>query len=147
MAEETDVVRSKAGVVLRVFDRSAPPPASTVDPELTIQALGRVTFNRAAMSALGFPAAVEFLFSEEEERIIGVRAADPDSSRSFRVRAQGKGSSYQTSGESFIKGCGIPHERATRYKAELDGDMLLADLKEGGVDVSQGRQKQKREGG
>ena len=132
---EESTVRSASGRVLKLFDRKLPPPVSTVEPELTVQRSARVTMNRAFVEALGFPEAIEFAFSEEEQ-LIGVRAADPGSSTSFRIRPQGNGSSFQTSGESFVKGYGIPHERATRYKAQLDGDLLIVNLAEGGVDVS-----------
>ncbi|MDP8952213.1 MAG: hypothetical protein M3N18_08260 [Actinomycetota bacterium] len=92
--------------------------------------------NRAAAEALGFPEAVEFLFSEEE-RVIGIRAAEPGSASSYRLKHQGSGrGSYQITSESFVKRCGIPHERATRYEMEVDGGMLLVRLKAGGVDVS-----------
>ena len=132
---EAETVRSKSGVVLRVWDREAPPPPSGSDPEVTIQKRGRVSVNAAAASALGFPEAVEFLYSEEE-RIIGIRAAEPGTSRSYGLRKAPRGASYHSSGERFIKSYGIPHERTIRYKAEVDGDLLLVDLKRGGVDVS-----------
>lgn len=135
MEGENETVRSTSGVVLRVWDRESPPPASLSDPEVTIHKRARVALNRSAASALGFPEAVEFLYSEEE-RIMGVRAAEPGSSRAYRLRKAPRGASYLSSGEAFIKGYGIPHERSTRYKAEVDGDMLLVDLKRGGVDVS-----------
>ncbi len=135
MEARPDTVRSSTGIILRVFDRAQPPPASASDPEVTIQKHARVTLNGTAAEALGLPEAVEFLYSEEEQ-IMGIRAAEPGSSRSYRLRKGGRGTSYHTSGEAFIKGYGIPHERATRYKAEVDGDMLLVDLKRGGVDVS-----------
>lgn len=137
MLDSADMVRSSSGVVLQVFDRSKPPPTSASDPEVTIQKHARVSLNGAAAEALGFPEAVEFLYSEEE-RIMGVRAAEPGSSRSYLLRKGGRGTNYLTSGESFIKGYGIPHERATRYKAEVDADMLLVDLKQVGLDVSAG---------
>lgn len=134
MEDGPDTVRSSTGVVLRVFDRKTT-PASASEPEVTIQKHARVTINEAAAVALGLPEAVEFLYSEEDQ-IMGVRPAEPGSTRSYRLRREGKGRSYQTSGEAFIRGYGIPHERATRYKADVEGDMLLVDLKRGGVDVS-----------
>lgn len=135
MEDGADEVRSNTGVVLRVFDRAQPPPTSVSDPEVTIQKHARVSLNQSAAEALEFPEAIEFLYSEEE-RIMGIRSAEPGSSRSYVLRRGARGRNYLTSGESFIKGHGIPHERATRYKAEVDGDLLLVDLKQGGVDVS-----------
>ena len=135
MADVPDTVRSNTGVILRIFDRSQPLPPSASDPEVTIQKHARVSLNGTAAEVLGFPEAVEFLYSEEEQ-IMGLRAAEPGSSRSYRLRKGARGTRYHTSGEAFIKGYGIPHERATRYKAEVDGEMLLVDLKAGGVDVS-----------
>lgn len=145
MEDRPDTVRSNTGVILRVFDPAQPPPASGSDPEVTIQKHARVTINGAAARALGLPEAIEFLYSEEEQ-IMGLRRAEPGTSRSYRLRKGGRGTSYQTSGEAFIKGYGIPHERATRYKAEVDGDMLLVDLKQGGVDVSIKRRQNSHEG-
>lgn len=144
MEDGPDTVRSNTGVVLRVFDRAKPPPTSTSDPEVTIYKHARVTLNGTAAAVLGFPEAVEFLYSEEEQ-IMGLRTAEPGSSRAYLLRKGGRGTSYHTSGESFIKGYGIPHERATRYKAEVDGDMLLVDLKRGGVDVSSRRRPKRDE--
>lgn len=141
-------VRTESGISLEVFERGFPPPGSAVDPEVTVLARGTVSMNRAAAEALNFPEAVEFLFSAQD-RVMGIRAAERASPRSFALSPHGKGSIYQTSGKSFIERYRIPHEKSTRYKATVEEGMLLVDLKQGGVDVSlppRGERNNRKEG-
>ncbi len=136
----SEMVQSSEGVTFEVFDRGAF-PVSEVDPEVTIQRRGTMTMNRASAAALGHPEAIQLMYAEAE-RIIGLRAAELGSPRTFRLSPQGKGPAYySTSGKSFMKRYGIAHEIATRYKARMSGDILLVDLKEGGTQVFSIRSK------
>lgn len=121
---------------------------SIVDPEVTIQRRGTMTMNRAAAAALGHPEAIQLMYAEEE-RIIGLRAAEPGAPRTFKLTPQGAGPAYYaTSGKSFMNRYGIPHEIATRYKARMsgDGEILLVDLKQDGVQVFSSRSKTHEQG-
>lgn len=141
----SEMVQSSEGITFEVFDRGAL-PVSDVDPEVTIQRRGTMTMNRAAAAALGHPRAIQLMYAEQEH-IIGLRAAELGSPRTFRLSPQGKGPTYySTSGKSFMNRYGIPHEIATRYKARMSGDMLLVDLKEGGVQVFSSRSKTSEQG-
>jgi hypothetical protein len=145
MSEETVVETD--GITLEVFDRGAH-PVSIVDPEVTIQRRGAITMNRAAAAALAYPEAIQLMYSESE-RIIGLRAAEPGAPRTFKLTPQGAGPTYYaTSGKSFMNRYAIPHEVATRYKARTsgDGEILLVDLKEGGVQVFSSRSKTHEQG-
>lgn len=143
MTEET--VHSNEGITLVVFDRGNS-PVSVVDPEVTIQRSGAMTINRASAAALGYPEAIELMYAEQE-RIIGLRAAEAGAPRSFKLNPQGKGPTYYaTSGKSFMNRYEIPHEIATRYKARMSGEILLVDLKEGGVQVFSTRSKTHEQG-
>ncbi len=58
--------------------------------------LGRNTFylNGKAFESLGSPAAVEFMF-EDNERIIGMRPIDPAKKNAFHIRQHGKTGNYK----------------------------------------------------
>jgi len=130
------LVRTKEGIELKVFDERPVTRSFVRGPGVTILSRGTLTLNRAAAELLGLPDAIELLYSEEE-RIIGIRAAKPDSPRSFSLRPNGNGSTYQSSGKSFIDRYNIPHSSSIRYPAVQDQEgLLLVDLKAGGVDVS-----------
>lgn len=140
-----DTVRTNSGITLEVFDGRPSPRLAAKDPGVTILARGTLNLNRRAAEVLGFPEEIELLYSEEE-RVIGIRAAKPGSTRSFSLRPLGDGSTYQTSGKSFIDRYNIPHPSSTRYRAVQGGEgLLLVDLKEEGVDVS-ARRRSERDG-
>jgi hypothetical protein len=55
-------------------------------PAMTLQMGGGMGFNQAAYEALGEPKAVELLFAPAE-RIIGVRAIDPEATHAYKVKS------------------------------------------------------------
>jgi hypothetical protein len=104
------------------------------DPTLTLQKRGAMSLNRAAFEAIGEPAAVELLW-DREERLIGLRKTEPDAPYAYAVRpgSSKQTSAYELSGAAFTKYYGIDTEVTRRYICRLDGDILVADLKEPGL--------------
>jgi hypothetical protein len=129
---ESEVVRSEDGLALKVFDRSAPPPSG--EPSVTIHRRGVIAMNRAAAEALGSPDAIELMY-DESERVVGIRPAGPGSRRGFKLGRAGKSSTREAVGKSFLNHHGIPHDTAKRYEVKKSGDLLLIDLKQGGIEV------------
>ncbi len=143
-------VTGDGGVNARIewYDRKRPGPHD--QPTLTIQATGSGTMNNAAAEALNWPDRIALGY-DPETRIIAIRAADNDSTNAIKVRAQGNSSTREFSCMGFLNFYGIDYETSRRYplRRAREGGILLADLKEGGADVSQKRspQKKNREGG
>jgi len=110
---------------LEVFDRKKPPPSE--EPWVTRGAAGYFVYNPAAYAALGRPAAVEYLFSPQH-KILGFRAADPDSPLSYPVYQQGNSKNFQSAGQALHSHYGLPTGQAFRYRAELIEGILYIDL-------------------
>ena len=110
---------------LEVFDRKKPPPSE--EPWVTRGAAGYFVYNPAAYAALGRPAAVEYLFSPQH-KILGFRAADPDSPLSYPVYQQGNSKNFQSAGQALHSHYGLPTGQAFRYRAELIECILYIDL-------------------
>ncbi len=87
------------------FTRRAAPVAST--PLVTIQKRGTFSLNRAAYELLGSPEAVELLY-DRDERVMGIRAVDPDTRHAYPMRKQPSSYSYLFAGQAFAKYYGIP---------------------------------------
>jgi hypothetical protein len=98
-------------------------------PAMTLQMGGGMGFNQAAYEALGEPKAVELLFAPAE-RIIGVRAIDPEATHAYKVKSpsQKRDAGFLVSGRSFTKNYDIDTSVARRWKAYMDGDVLCVDL-------------------
>lgn len=131
---------------IKWYDRQRPAPND--QPTLTIQKTGIGTINNAAAEFLNRPDTIDLGY-DPEARVIAIRAATPDSPNAIRVRQQGNSSTREFGIRSFLRFFGIEHEGSRRYQASpaRDGDMLLVDLKEAGVDVSLKRRKKSREEG
>jgi len=110
---------------LEIFDRKKPSP--TDEPWVTRGATGYFVYNPAAFAALGRPAAVEYLYSPRT-KILGFRAADPDSPLSYPVYQQGNSRNFQSAGQALHSHYGLPTEQAFRYRAELVEGILYIDL-------------------
>ncbi|MDP9476508.1 MAG: hypothetical protein M3R38_12640 [Actinomycetota bacterium] len=139
-------MQREEGVNIVWYDRQRPAPNDQAT--LTIQKTGIGTINNAAAEALNRPDAIELGF-DPEARVIAIKAAAPGSPNAIRVRQQGNSSTREFGIRSFLSFFGIEYEGSRRYPATRapDGDMLLVDLKEGGVDVSlKGRKKSREEG-
>jgi hypothetical protein len=114
--------------VFEVFTGRAHPAGE--EEVITIYRRGLVSVNRAAHKALGEPEAVELLY-DRDERVMGMRGVSPDVQHAYPVRRQRATSSLLVSGRAFTRGYGIPTETARRYRAQMMGDVLAVDLKEG----------------
>jgi len=123
------------------FTRQRPPTVR--DPAVTIQKRGALSLNRPAYEALDSPEAAELLF-DREERLIGIRKADPSADHAMPVRPLGKhGGNWLISGRTFTLYYDIPTESARRWIARQDGDMLVLDLKEPGTEIVGARSRER----
>ncbi len=109
------------------FTRRSTPVTAT--PLVTIQKRGTISLNRTAYELLGSPEAVELLY-DRGERVIGIRAVDPDTRHAYPMRKQPSSYSYLFAGQAFAKYYDIPIGETRRYEAEMIGDVLAVDLKQ-----------------
>lgn len=127
-----------------VFNRHRMP--STQEPAVTIQKRGALSLNSAAFEALDSPERVELLYDREEERV-GIQKAEDSSSNAYLVRAVGQnGATHVVSGKAFLAHYGVPLNVARRWIAEKQGDLLVVDLKQPGIEVT-GHSNRARKGG
>jgi hypothetical protein len=98
------------------------------DMQVTIQKGGiSITFNRAAFEALGSPTGVQLSY-HRSRKIIGVLPVDLKTTLGTRVNRQGKTNSYYIAGRAFTNEYEIDTRIARRYKAILEGNMLMVNL-------------------
>jgi hypothetical protein len=98
--------------------------------------------NQTAFQELGQPAAVEFLY-DHEERVVGLRAVDPNLEHALAVTPVSKGANtFILSGKSFVRHIGLDTSAAVRRTAYLEDAILCIDLKDKGVVVTGGRAPQ-----
>jgi hypothetical protein len=105
---------------------------------LTIGRRGVFAISEEAHRQLGHPAAVELLYAHEE-RIIGLRPCDPDSPNAHKVRHPKGSKSLAISAAAFTRYYEIPHQRACRRTATLDGGVLCVRLADPGTPVTSNR--------
>ncbi|HEV3282610.1 MAG TPA: hypothetical protein VG010_00265 [Solirubrobacteraceae bacterium] len=111
----------------------------TTEPAITIQKRGNLSLNPPAYKALGSPEAVELMY-DRERRLIGLRKTDPESEVAYLVRPMAKSAStWLISGTAFTAYYGIETDTARRWMCRLEGDMLVLDLSQPGVEVSSNR--------
>jgi hypothetical protein len=138
----SETIRSKEGIDFEVFEPRR--VFRKKEPRVSITRNGIFSINVSGIEEINNPTAVELLYSASE-RIIGIRPVDPSSPRAMKLARQGGGNTYNISGRSFLNYYDIPYETAKRYPARVSGNMLLVDLKEGGVEVSPSRMKSREE--
>jgi hypothetical protein len=110
-------------------------------PNVTIQARGIISINKAAYVRIGSPEFVDLLYDEDEE-LIGIRPAeDPKDGHRVRVAGQ-QGASAVVSGTAFTNYYGIPNKESLRWEPSFDGDMLVIDLKAPGRPIGSRRTRQ-----
>lgn len=119
------------------FDkRHLTPPG---DPFLTLQKGGPFSMNRAAFEALGSPEAVELLF-DREAQAIGMKPAPLKELYSYPVHRTGRPgrrpTNFVVAGHAFVRYYNIDNTISRRYPAELRDGVLVADLKQGGIDAT-----------
>ena len=126
------------------FDRSAAPAPTT--PFVTIQRKGLLSLNRGAYEAIGRPEAVTLLY-HREQRVVGLRPAEPGNPRAYPVRRQGGkeggAQSHLVAGTAFTRHHDIDTSVARRYGVELRGGVLLIDLKQDAPEVTGPRAKER----
>jgi hypothetical protein len=118
-----------------VYRRQRAPVSS--EPTVTVQKLGTFSMNSAAYDALSSPSAVELLF-DKNERLLGIRKADPSARHAYGLRSVGK-TTWIFSGKAFSVYYGIDTSETRRYSAQMDGEVLVVDLKEPGSEVTSNR--------
>lgn len=93
-------------------------------PMIALQRRGDFTLNQGAFEALGMPKAVELLF-DPKERIVGLRAVDPEAPTAYPVRKHtGASHVYAITGKGFVGQYGISTDASWRLPATLYGDVL-----------------------
>jgi len=109
------------------------------DPAVTIQKRGTFSLNKPAYDELQSPEALEML-CDRENQLIGMRKVDPSTDHAYIVRPLGRGgNNWLISGRAFTVFYDIPTETARRWPGRMDGDMLVVDLKQSGVEVTGNR--------
>lgn len=105
----------------------------------TIQKGGYLTLSEPAYNMLDRPAAVELLFSQEQQAI-GLRAGD-NSPYGFKLKQHPTGHIYRVSStRGFMARYGIPTDKARRFPATWDAEhkMLVIDVSGPGEPVIRG---------
>lgn len=127
---------------LELFDRRLAPLSKA--PLVTIQRRGNLSFTHAAHELLGKPDAIELLY-DRDERLIGIRSADPQSPTAFTLRpavADRPASPLVTTATSFTTFYNIDTSVSRRWTPELRDGLLLIDLKGPSIEVRRGPSKE-----
>jgi hypothetical protein len=103
-------------------------------PFVTIQKKGVISLNRAAFEALGDPESVELLY-DPDARLVALRKVDGFVEHAYQVRAPVQNhATWLISGAAFVAYYEIDASVSVRRPARLDGDLLIIDLNDPGVD-------------
>jgi hypothetical protein len=103
-------------------------------PYVTLQKKGSISLNRAAFEALDNPEAVELLY-DRDSNVMALRHIDSSVEHSFKVRAPaGSHGSWLVAGAAFASYYKIDISASVRRAARLEGDLLIVDLNDPGVD-------------
>jgi hypothetical protein len=124
----------------QVFDKRSAPVIQEL--LVTLQKAGNFSINQAAFNALGQPEVLEYLYNEKQQKV-GFRKGDPAAPHVYPVRKQANSLNYQFSGIAFTKAYGIPHGTSRRFKARMEGDVLVIDLKHPLGEVSRDRTRRR----
>lgn len=101
-------------------------PYDRRQPALTFRKRGTINLNSAAYKILGQPEAVLLLF-EEKNRRVAVKKCGGDDLRAYPVNKHRRNNPTIPAND-FLKHYGIGVEKTTRYSADLQGDMLVAEI-------------------
>ncbi len=103
-------------------------------PFVTLQKKGVISLNRAAFEALDNPESVELLY-DPDARLVGLRKIDSSIEHSYHVRAPVENhATWLISGAAFVGYYEIDTSTSVRRAARMDGDLLIIDLNDPGVD-------------
>ncbi|MHB0877037.1 MAG: hypothetical protein ACYC5O_13450 [Anaerolineae bacterium] len=100
----------------------------TVQPTVSIQKSGAVTWNQSAHETMGQPDMVEILF-DQDRGLLGLRPTRR-SEGSFRVRRLGPQNTWITSARGALRRVGLLPENAFRQVAQQDETVLAIDVTE-----------------
>ncbi len=103
-------------------------------PFVTIQKKGVISINRAAFDALDSPESVELLY-DRDASLVALRKVDSSVDHGYQVRAPVQGhATWVISGAAFVSYYEIDTSTSVRRPAHMDGDLLVVNLNEPGVD-------------
>lgn len=103
-------------------------------PFVTVQKKGVISLNKAAFEALDSPDYVELLY-DRDARLVALRKVDSSVEHSYQVRAPVEGhATWVLSGAAFVSYYEIDTSSSVRRAAHMDGDMLIVNLNDPGVD-------------
>jgi hypothetical protein len=103
-------------------------------PYVTIQKKGVISLNRAAFEALESPDSVELLY-DPDARQVALRKVDSSVEHAYQVRAPVPNhATWLVSGSAFTAYYEIDTSSSVRRAARTDGDLLIVDLNDPGVD-------------
>lgn len=95
-------------------------------PTITINSLGKLSFNKAAHQALVEPAAVLLMF-DPATREIAIKTCEASDRRAYPVYKPRKNNAA-VSAKAFFTYYGVEIEKSKKLTAELHGGMLIARL-------------------
>lgn len=130
-------------MTFEVFDKR-PTVFSNGGPQVTIQARGVLSLNRAAHVLIGEPEMVELLY-DRAEQVVGIRPVSRDVSHGYRIRLQSASKPagpLLISGTAFLTYYGID-TTTRRWTPTLRDAILCVDLKEPSALVVGNRSKRR----
>lgn len=95
-------------------------------PVVTVQSSGGIGLNLVAYEELDEPKFLKLYYDEEEERI-GLESANRSDDYAYPVRPSGE-SGYSVSVRSFLKFFDIDISVTRKFRATIEGNMLVATL-------------------
>jgi hypothetical protein len=102
-------------------------------PYVTLQKKGSISLNRAAFEALDSPEAVELLY-DRDAHLMALRHVDSSVEHSLKVRAPaGNHGTWLVAGGAFASYYEIDISASVRRAARMEGDLLIVDLNDPGV--------------
>jgi hypothetical protein len=103
-------------------------------PYVTLQKKGVISLNKAAFEALDSPESVELLY-DPDARLVALRKVDSAVEHAYQVRAPVENhATWLVSGGAFMSYYEIDNSASVRRAARKDGDLLIVNLNDPGVD-------------
>jgi hypothetical protein len=107
----------------------------SLPPFVTIQRKGVISLNRGSFEALDSPASVELLY-DRDARLVALRKVDPSVEHAYQVRAPAENrGTWLVSAGAFTSYYEIDTSQTVRRMARLEGDLLIIDINDPGVNV------------
>ena len=124
------------GYEFEVFTKGSP---AARRPQVTIQRVGALGYNAAAVHALGDPEAIQLMY-DRTHRVIGIKKVELDAPGSYAIRPVSPGAKGRVlSAKTFLIHFEIPFDVPLRYDAEMVDGILVVDLNKGGEDATSNR--------